>query len=469
VSAVDESIDRVVIGDDVGADVIALPFVRRSRLDPRRRMLSAELAHGAALALALAAVLASQGQHSGWRAVTLGVVLSVLWLAMRRVAARVVPSALGPLTAGLVGSGLGLVVVSSVSVWFPPLDVGGWTMLALAAAAAALSGVREVAVPGFEARETRVLIVGGGPSAEHLLADVAAREDGRFRVVAILSEEPVEAPGVGVERYGTMGELPAAVNAHHPDLVVVAAERGRIGVFRSLLDLAGSDFRIVGVPEFYEHAFGRVPVSYLTPAWFMSLLHLYQRPYTRVTKRIFDIVIASVALLITLPFLIIALALVGRSPIYRQVRLGEGGKTFTMFKFRTMRENAEQPGLPVFTTVDDPRITRVGSFLRRARLDELPQLWNVLIGDMSIVGPRPERPEFYAMLAKQVPFWTRRHVVKPGITGWAQVNSGYADDAASTSQKLSYDLWYLRHRSFLTDLVICARTLPKFISGSGAR
>jgi lipopolysaccharide/colanic/teichoic acid biosynthesis glycosyltransferase len=134
-----------------------------------------------------------------------------------------------------------------------------------------------------------------------------------------------------------------------------------------------------------------------------------------------------------------------------------------------MRKNAEEPGLPVFATVGDPRITNVGRILRRTRLDELPQLWNVLLGHMSIVGPRPERPEFYATLAKQVPFWTRRHVVKPGITGWAQINAGYADDAVTTTEKLSYDLWYLRHRSFLTDLVICARTLPKFVSGNGAR
>lgn len=466
-SAVDESIDRMIVVDDVGADVIALPFVRRSRLDPSRRVLTAEFVHGAALTLALSAVLAYQGPHVGWRALTLGFVLAILWLGARRLAARIVPSALGSLAAGLVGSGLGLVVVSSLSVWFPPLDVGGSTTLALSVAAAVLSSVREVATPGFEARETRVLLVGGGSVAEHLLADVRAREDERFRVVAVLSEEPIESPGV--ERYGSMGDLSAAVNVHRPDLVVVAVERGRIGIFRSLLDLAGSDFRIVGVPEFYEHAFGRVPVSHLTPAWFMSLLHLYQRPYTRFTKRFFDIVVASMALFLTLPVFLLAVLAVGRSPIYRQIRLGEGGKTFTMLKFRTMLENAEEPGLPVFATVDDPRITAVGRVLRRARLDELPQLWNVLIGNMSIVGPRPERPEFYAMLAKQVPFWTRRHVVKPGITGWAQVNGGYADDAASTMQKLSYDLWYLRHRSFLTDLVICARTLPKLVSGSGAR
>jgi exopolysaccharide biosynthesis polyprenyl glycosylphosphotransferase len=468
VSSVDESIDPTVVGADGGADVIALPYVRRSRLGPRRRLLITEAVHGLALTLAFAVLLATQTGASGWYGFALAAGLAVVWLVCRRAARHLVPAALGPVAVGFVGAGLGLVAVSSLSVWVTPLAVGGLTMVAMAAAAAALSSMRASALPGFEPRETRVLVVGGGPSTERLLEDVVARGDGRFRVVAVVSEEPVQ-PAAEMETYDAITALPGAVAQHEPDLVVVAVERGRIAVFRALLDLAGSDFRIVGVPEFYEHAFGRVPVAYLTPAWFMSLLHLYQRPYTRFSKRIFDVILASAALLVTLPLFLVALIAVGRSPIYRQERLGEGGRAFTMLKFRTMRKDAEKPGLPVFATVGDPRITPVGRVLRRTRLDELPQLWNVLLGHMSIVGPRPERPEFYAMLAKQVPFWTRRHVVKPGITGWAQINAGYADDAVTTSEKLSYDLWYLRHRSFLTDLVICVRTLPKFVSGSGAR
>ena len=466
-SAVDESIDPAIVGDDLGAEVIALPFVRRSRLAPRRRTFVAEAIHAIGLGLALSVLLAYGGHHLGLEAVAIGAGLTAVWLMSRRVAARLVPAALGGLAAGFVGAGLGLVVVSFASVWIPPLELEAPTMFAMAVAAAALSGVRGSTVPGFEPRESKVLVVGGGPNAELLLHDVGERQDARFRVVAVVSDEPIESPGVS--GYDSVNALPRAIDEHEPDLVVVAVDRGRIGVFRTLLDVAGPDLRIVGVPEFYEHAFGRVPVSHLTPAWFMSLLHLYQRPYTRMAKRVFDIAVASVALLVTLPLFLLVWLAVGRSPIFRQERLGEGGKTFTMLKFRTMREDAEEPGLPVFATVDDPRITRVGKVLRRTRLDELPQLWNVLTGQMSMVGPRPERPEFYSMLAKQVPFWTRRHVVKPGITGWAQVNAGYADDAVTTTEKLSYDLWYLRHRSFLTDLIICVRTLPKFISGSGAR
>jgi lipopolysaccharide/colanic/teichoic acid biosynthesis glycosyltransferase len=139
-----------------------------------------------------------------------------------------------------------------------------------------------------------------------------------------------------------------------------------------------------------------------------------------------------------------------------------------MYKFRTMVADAEAAGAR-FAAEHDPRVTRVGRILRKTRLDELPQLWNVLKGDMSIVGPRPERPEFYDELHNSVPFWSRRHLVKPGVTGWAQVRGSYAWDAESTSEKLQYDLWYLRHRSLFLDLAICVKTVSILLSGAGAR
>jgi lipopolysaccharide/colanic/teichoic acid biosynthesis glycosyltransferase len=151
--------------------------------------------------------------------------------------------------------------------------------------------------------------------------------------------------------------------------------------------------------------------------------------------------------------------------LLRQTRVGEHGELFMMYKFRTMHVDAEAPGEAIWATKDDPRVTSVGRFMRRFRLDELPQIWNVLAGDMSIVGPRPERPEFIDQLLESVPFWARRHLVKPGITGWAQVKRGYTSDTKGTLDKLSYDLWYIRHRSLTTDTVICARTLHAIIRG----
>jgi lipopolysaccharide/colanic/teichoic acid biosynthesis glycosyltransferase len=204
----------------------------------------------------------------------------------------------------------------------------------------------------------------------------------------------------------------------------------------------------------------------------MSVLHLYQRPYTRFAKRTFDIVVASIGLSLTDPLLPVLALLVKLSKgplIYSQTRLGEAGRHFTIYKFRTMRDDAEDPGRALWAEERDPRITPVGRFMRRTRLDELPQLVNVLRGEMSIVGPRPERPEFVELLEVEVPFWNRRHLVKPGITGWAQVSCGYASDAEGTVRKLSYDLWYLRHRSLAVDLGICAKTLRALVSGAGAR
>jgi lipopolysaccharide/colanic/teichoic acid biosynthesis glycosyltransferase len=179
-----------------------------------------------------------------------------------------------------------------------------------------------------------------------------------------------------------------------------------------------------------------------------------------------------IGLVVTAPILVltaIAVRLTGRPVLLRQTRVGERGRTFEMYKFRTMIPAGEPDGKARWAAERDPRVTSVGRSLRRTRLDELPQLWNVLRGEMSIVGPRPERPEFVRVLEENVPFWNRRLLVKPGITGWAQVRSGYAADRESTIEKLSYDLWYVRHRTLLLDLAICAKTLFTVASGAGAR
>jgi lipopolysaccharide/colanic/teichoic acid biosynthesis glycosyltransferase len=223
-------------------------------------------------------------------------------------------------------------------------------------------------------------------------------------------------------------------------------------------------FRVAGLTSFYEHAFGCVPLEQITSMWFMSLLHLRQRPGRRPAKRLFDLAVAATGLVMTLPLLPLIVLLVKRTPgplIYRQTRVSEGGRRFTMYKFRTMRVTAERPGEPVFAQASDPRASAAGRLLRRTHLDELPQLWNVLKGDMSIVGPRPERPEFVTMLEADIPFWSRRLLSKPGMTGWAQVRYGYATDCASSAEKLSYDFWYMRHGNLAVDIAVCFRTLAQ--------
>jgi exopolysaccharide biosynthesis polyprenyl glycosylphosphotransferase len=294
---------------------------------------------------------------------------------------------------------------------------------------------------------------------------------------------PFECVGIVRAEGDAMGVTPALVvgdnddldeilSLARPEIIVLANERAN-GSLSRLLDNAKVGFRIVGLTEFYEHAFGRVPVAHLPPLWFLTILDLNQRPYSKITKRLLDIVLATIGLMLAAPVLPLIAWLVHRSgpgPIlYRQTRLGEGGKTFEMLKFRTMVNGAERAGQARWAEAHDPRVTAFGAQLRRTRMDELPQLWNVLRGDMSIVGPRPERPEFLQLLEAEVPFWTRRHLVKPGITGWAQVRTGYASDVVGTAEKLSYDLFYLKHRSLVLDLAIAVMTARTIVSGAGAQ
>jgi len=316
-----------------------------------------------------------------------------------------------------------------------------------------------------------VLIVGASDGGADLIEELAVSGDRAYEVVGIVDDERESDVG-GVSRLGSLADLPWILELHRPDLVVLAVTKNRPEAFSALLAGSGAGFDLLGLPEFHEQAFGRVPVRHVSAAWFMSVLHYYRRPYTQFAKRTFDVVGALLAMIVVAPAFLLVALLVRRTSgpiIYRQTRLGEGGRHFTMYKFRTMYDGAEADGEALWADENDPRTTGVGRFMRRSRLDEIPQLWNVLKGEMSIVGPRPERPEFVDCLRQTVPFWTRRHLVKPGITGWAQVRRGYTSDTAGTAEKLSYDLWYLRHRSLVTDLAICAKTFTTLLSGDGAR
>jgi exopolysaccharide biosynthesis polyprenyl glycosylphosphotransferase len=273
----------------------------------------------------------------------------------------------------------------------------------------------------------------------------------------------------GVPVIGHVRDLESIVRLAKPDLVLLGVERGRPDVFAHLAAVAGLGFQVVGLPEFHEQAFGRLPVRHLTNAWFMSILHVYQAPYAAVAKRLFDIAASICILILTAPLFIMVSLIVKTSSgpiLYRQVRLGEHGVPFKIVKFRTMRTNAEAGGA-VWAQVDDPRITVAGRILRETRLDELPQLWNVLKGEMAMVGPRPERPDFLAALEAAVPFWSQRHVLKPGVTGWAQIHAGYASDEQEMETKLAYDLWYLRHQRLIVDVMICLKTLPRLLAKAG--
>jgi exopolysaccharide biosynthesis polyprenyl glycosylphosphotransferase len=317
-----------------------------------------------------------------------------------------------------------------------------------------------------------LLLVGAPEGAIELVRDLAANPHLPFEWVGVVTEELPRDTILPVPVLGTLADLPRIVPSSRPDLVVVADLAQRDQALGHLLGMADVGFRIVGLPEIYEYALGRVPVRHLPHAWFMSLLHLYQRPPSRLLARGIDLTVATVGMVVCAPVFALIAAIVrcsSRGPVFfRQKRVGAGGKLFELVKFRTMVDGAEN-GRAVWAMERDDRITGVGRFLRATRLDELPQLWNVLRNEMSVIGPRPERPEFLELLEREVPFWARRLLIKPGITGWAQVQSGYAADTVGAAEKLSYDLYYLKHRSMLLDFAIVAKTAAIVVSRAGAR
>jgi exopolysaccharide biosynthesis polyprenyl glycosylphosphotransferase len=381
--------------------------------------------------------------------------LTVVWLIALRSAFAAVHFTLGAPVRCAVGTLTGMVGVSAVALWVPGLGMSLTTILALAVSVFALSTIWE-SVAQRVVGKRRVLIVGTSSYADAVAEAISFEGHPPFTVVGAVDDEPED-----VNRLGSVAELSRVIDEQRPDLIVLTDSESSNGALDRLLAGPATGIKVVGHAHFFDHAFGRIPLEALTPTWFMSIFHLWQRPYTRFAKRTFDIICASIVLVLAAPLLLVIAGLVRLTPgpvLYRQTRVGEGGKQFTMFKFRTMCENAEEPGQPAYAELDDPRVTWIGRLLRRTHLDELPQLWDVLKGDMSIVGPRPERPEFIPTLEEAVPFFTRRLLVKPGITGWAQLRRDYASDTEGAADKLSYDLWYIRHRNLTVDLAICAKT-----------
>ena len=389
--------------------------------------------------------------------------LAAVWLVSLRSAFTAVHFTLGSAFRTAVGTATGMVGVSAVALWVPGLGMSASTIAALALSVFALTTIWE-SVTERVLGKRRVLVIGTTTCAEAVADAIAFEGRPAFAVVGAVDDEDEDPM-----RLGSVAELSRIIEEERPDLVVLTDGESSAKALDRLLDAPASGLKVVGHAQFFDHAFGRIPLADLKPTWFMSILHLWQRPYTRFAKRTFDIVCASIFLLVAAPVMLVVAGLVRFTPgpvVYRQTRVGEGGKPFTMLKFRTMRADAEAPGA-AFAQLRDPRVTRVGRGLRRTHLDELPQLWNVLRGEMSIVGPRPERPEFIPMLEQAVPFFTRRLLVKPGITGWAQLRRDYASDADGAAEKLSYDLWYLRHRNVLVDLAICVKTFSSILLRPG--
>jgi len=322
-----------------------------------------------------------------------------------------------------------------------------------------------------------VLILGTGQSAQRVAREILSNGDLGYRIAGFLSEHAVEVGRrlVNPSVIGTIDQLPELVEDRNITLIVVAQEdrRGRMPIGQ-LLQCRMAGVRVEEAPSFYERLTGKIMVANLRPSWLVFSRGFNKPRLLRNVKRVGESCLASVGVVLTAPLLVLISALVkldSPGPVfYRQERIGEKGRRFQLIKFRTMRADAEAATGPVWASSDgDPRLTRLGRFLRKARLDELPQLWNVLRGEMSFVGPRPERPHFVEKLRTVIPYYDERHSVKPGITGWAQIRYGYGSTIEDAEEKLQFDLYYIKHMSLAFDLGIVLDTLKVMVIGRGAR
>jgi sugar transferase (PEP-CTERM system associated) len=277
-----------------------------------------------------------------------------------------------------------------------------------------------------------------------------------------------------VPRLGGIPDLDTTVAEHKPDAIIVglAERRGNLPVER-LLDLRLSGIYVEEAAITYETVFHRVSLRDLRPSQLIFSGELGPHGHNLAVQTVYSFILALIALTIASPImLLVALSIKLSSPgpvLFRQKRVGLNGAPFTIFKFRSMRQDAEAKTGAVWAIKDDPRITPVGRFLRKLRLDEIPQLFNVLRGDMAIVGPRPERPEFVAVLEEKIPYYRQRHCLKPGITGWAQINYKYGDTIEDTMVKLEYDLYYIKHQAWSLDAYIMFHTAKTVLFGRGAQ
>ncbi len=435
----------------------------------RAQHLLSVLAYGVAPAAAAALISMGRLDSAGRAGVVFLAVIAANWaLARSRY-----PLSLMPLAAmfvhalvPVIGAGLALALFAAAG---NPASVGQLTAAVVGAwivtAFAAWSKIR------FEARRPVRIAVIGSPTVAIGLAHELENAKIRSHTVVgwIADDRPTTEPGLGPRRLGSFAQVGEVVQRHGVDLLVHSlkpagadgkAFPGRLELFEEVaaqcLDLP---VRLIEVGQLYEEMLGHVPLGQSNSAWFQYLLHPRYRAGSSVSKRIFDLAVGGVMAILLAPVLVlfaIAVKLTDRGPIfYRQSRVGERGREFALIKLRSMVVESEESGAQ-WSDEDDARVTTVGRVMRRFHIDEMPQLWNILRGDMTLVGPRPERPELIAKLERNLAYYDRRHLVKPGLAGWAQARCGYGGSDEGTGWKLCHDLFYLKHRSIYFDtLILC--------------
>ena len=322
----------------------------------------------------------------------------------------------------------------------------------------------------------RLLLVGTSEGAVRLARELHERRSLGVSIVGFIDPDParVGEPVINPGVIGTIEDIPAIVRARSVDKVVVSLSdaRGKLPMDK-LLEMKLDGVQFEHLASIYEQYTGKIAVENLRPSWLIFSEGFRKSRLHQVAKRLMDVALSGIGLILALPLMIlvaIAVKVTSRGPIlYRQQRVGQHGRVFSVYKVRSMREDAEKETGAVWAVKNDKRITPVGRFIRQTRLDEIPQLWNVLRGQMSFVGPRPERPEFVAELTRQIPFYGQRHTVRPGLTGWAQVRYTYGASLEDALEKLQYDLFYIKNMSVALDLFIIAKTIKTVLMREGAQ
>ncbi len=329
---------------------------------------------------------------------------------------------------------------------------------------------------GIRSPRSNLIVLGTGRLAREIVQTILQKPELGYSVRGFVDDDPalVGTSIVNPKVIGLYQDLPTIIPENNVDRVVVELKdrRGRLPI-QSLLEVKTKGIAVEDAADVYERLTGKIALENLKPSWliFNSGFDISRSLLFR--KRVISIIVSGLLMVLFLPVMLLLMVLIkldSKGPIFfRQERVGQDGEIFTLWKFRSMCEDAEREGGPVWASgPDDQRVTRMGRFLRRTRLDELPQLLNVLRGDMSFVGPRPERPQFVQELEQCIPFYRLRHSVKPGITGWAQINYGYANSVENSVEKLQYDLFYVKNMSTFLDLLIILETIKTVLVRKGS-
>src|SRR5690554_401171 len=327
-----------------------------------------------------------------------------------------------------------------------------------------------------EAFKLRVLVLGAGRRAKEMLDQLNSPLDKKgFCFVGFVPASQEEVPSSEMQVVDLGSSLrDYAVSQNVDEIVVAVDDRRKHLPLDDLLECKMEGINVVDAVTFYEREARKIPLEAIQPSWLIFSDGFGAVAAKNFSKRSFDVLASLALLLVTWPVMLLTIMAIKleeglRAPVfYKQERVGLNGKSFYVIKFRSMRVDAEKAGQAIWAQKNDSRVTRVGAFIRKVRIDELPQIFNVLKGDMAFVGPRPERPVFVQQLAEKIPFYNERHRVKPGITGWAQLCFAYADSEEDSKEKLRYDLYYMKNQSLLLDLIILIQTVEVILFKKGA-